>query len=164
MSIAEVEARAIELDAPPTGLWRDALHRLARNPGAVVGGVFIAILIFSAIFAPLIANHDPTTPDYTTLKNGVPIGPSVGHWLGADTNAYDEFSRIVYGARYTLLIAVIAVAIALSLGLLIGAVAGFWGGKTDSFLCVASTSCSRSRACSSRSGWSPFWGRASGPR
>ncbi len=133
MSVAEVEARAIELDAP-TGLWRDAFHRLRRNPGAVVGGAVIALLILAAIFAPLIATHNPTDPDYSTLKAGVPIGPSVGHWLGADTSGRDEFSRIVYGARYTLLIAVIAVAIALSLGLLIGAVAGYWGGKADSTL------------------------------
>jgi len=134
VSVAEVEARAIELDAPPTGLWRDALRRLARNPGAVVGGVVIALLILSAIFAPLIAPHNPKEVDYSTLNAGVPIGPSVGHWLGADTSGRDEFSRIVYGARYTLLIAVVAVAIALSLGLLVGAVAGYWGGKTDSTL------------------------------
>jgi peptide/nickel transport system permease protein len=68
------------------------------------------------------------------LDLGKPVGLSREHLLGTDTLGRDEFSRIIYGARYTLFIAVVAVAIALSLGLLIGAIAGFWGGKADSFL------------------------------
>jgi peptide/nickel transport system permease protein len=134
MSIAEAEGRAIELEAP-TGLWRDALHRLARNPGAVVGGIAIGALLLMALFAPALAPHDPTQQDLVNgLDFGKPVGLSREHLLGTDTLGRDEFSRIIYGARYTLLIAVVAVTIAISLGLVIGAVAGFWGGKADSTL------------------------------
>jgi peptide/nickel transport system permease protein len=134
MSIAEAEGRAIELDAP-TGLWRDALRRLARNPGAVVGGLAIGLLLVMALFAPALAPHDPVKQDLVNgLDLGKPVGLSREHLLGTDTLGRDEFSRIIYGARYTLLIAVVAVTIAISLGLLIGAVAGFWGGKADSTL------------------------------
>jgi peptide/nickel transport system permease protein len=135
VSIAEAEARGIELEGPPTGLWRDAFRRLSRNPGALVGGIIIALFILTALFAPQIATHNPEGIDLQTgLDLGKPVGFSRTHLLGTDTLGRDEFSRIVYGARYTLLIAVVAVAISLSLGLLIGAIAGFWGGKADSLL------------------------------
>ncbi|MGZ8692598.1 MAG: ABC transporter permease [Gaiellaceae bacterium] len=133
MSVAEVEGRAIELDAP-SGLWRDAFHRLRRNPGAVVGGVVVAIFIITAIFAPAIAPEEPNGFFPDRLNEGKPVGPSLDHWLGVDLQGRDEFSRIVYGARYTLLIGFAAVAIGLSIGLLLGAIAGFWGGKSDSLV------------------------------
>ena len=133
MSVAEAEARSIELEAP-TGLWRDAFHRLARNPGALVGGIVIGLLLLMALFAPVLAPEGPNHQDLSRLNQGQPVGPSRDHLLGVDLLGRDVLSRIIYGARYTLLIAVVAVAIGLSLGLLIGAVAGFWGGKADSFL------------------------------
>jgi peptide/nickel transport system permease protein len=133
MSVAELEAHEIQLEAP-TGLWRDAFHRLVRNPGAVVGGILVIIFVTVAVFAPVIATHDPVKPDYTALHFGKPTGPSANHWLGADTLGRDEFSRIVYGARYSLLIGVVSVCIGLSIGLVLGSIAGYWGGKSDSFV------------------------------
>ncbi len=133
MSIAQLEAAEITLEQP-TGLWRDAMHRFVRNPGAMVGLFFVGVIVLSAIFAPVLAQHAPDQPDYTALHGGFPTGPSRNHWLGVDTNAYDEFARIVYGARISLLVGVVTVSIGLSIGLLLGSLAGFIGGKIDSVI------------------------------
>jgi peptide/nickel transport system permease protein len=133
MSVIEFEAREIELEAP-TGLWRDALRRLVRNPGAVLGGLLAAVFVFIAVFAPVIAPEDPNHQDLSRLNLGQPVGPSLDHWLGIDLLGRDEFSRIVYGARYSLLIGVVAVIIGFSAGLVLGAIAGYVGGIVDSIV------------------------------
>jgi peptide/nickel transport system permease protein len=133
MSVAELEAVELQLEAP-TGLWRDAFRRLARNPGALLGAFFVAVFVCTAIFAPLIATHDPKLQELSALHNGQPVGPSRAHWLGIDTLGRDEFSRIVYGARISLLIGVVTVSIGLSIGLVLGSIAGFVGGIVDSII------------------------------
>jgi peptide/nickel transport system permease protein len=132
VSVAELEAQEIQLEAP-SGLWGEAWRRMIRNPGAIVGFVFIGVLLISAIFAPLIAPHDPLDQG---LHNGLLTAenPSRDYWFGLDRLGRDQFSRVIYGARFTLLIGVVAVAIGLSFGMLIGAVAGFFGGFVDSLL------------------------------
>jgi peptide/nickel transport system permease protein len=134
MSVAELEAHEIQLEAPPTGLWRDAFHRLVRNPSAVLGAILVAFCVSVAVFAPVIAPESPTHEDLSLLHQGRPVGPSADHWLGVDTLGRDEFSRIVYGARYSLLIGVVAVAIGFSIGLVLGALAGYRGGVSDSIV------------------------------
>jgi peptide/nickel transport system permease protein len=86
----------------------------------------------TAIFAPLIAPYEPKEQNLDLLHNGQPVGPSADHWFGIDTLGRDEFSRIVYGTRYSLLIGLVAVLIGLSIGLLLGAIAGYAGGYADS--------------------------------
>jgi peptide/nickel transport system permease protein len=115
MSVAEIEVHEIQLEAP-TGLWREAWRRMIRNPGAIVGMVFIAVLIIAAVFAPLIAPHDPLAQG---LNQGLlrAENPSRDYWFGLDRLGRDQFSRVVYGARYTLLIGLVAVGIGLSIGL-----------------------------------------------
>jgi ABC-type dipeptide/oligopeptide/nickel transport system permease subunit len=132
MSVAEAEVHEIQLEAP-SGLWGEAWRRLIRNPGAIIGFVFIGALLIAAIFAPLIAPHDPLEQG---LRGGLlkAEGPSSDYWFGLDRLGRDQFSRVIFGARYTLLIGVVAVAIGLSIGMLIGAVAGFIGGFVDSVL------------------------------
>ncbi|HWJ44102.1 MAG TPA: ABC transporter permease [Gaiellaceae bacterium] len=131
MSVAELEAREIQLEAP-SGLWGEAWYRLIRNPTAVLGGVFVTIFVVCAVFAPLIAPYGPKEQNLNLLKNGEPVGPTSGHWFGVDLLGRDEFSRIIYGARFSLLIGVVAVAIGLSIGLLLGSAAGYLGGFIDS--------------------------------
>ena len=126
MSIAEMEARELELDPTGGGLWHDALQRLRRSPAAIVGVVMIAILVFLAIFAPLIAPYSPTEQNLDAIAAGCCPGPSREHLLGVDDLGRDELSRLIYGARYSLLIGVVAVTIGLSMGLLLGAVAGYF--------------------------------------
>lgn len=126
MSIAEMEARELELDPTGGGLWHDAFQRLRRSPAAIVGVVMIAILVFLAIFAPFIAPYSPTEQNLDAIAAGCCPGPSREHLLGVDDLGRDELSRLIYGARYSLLIGVVAVTIGLSMGLLLGAVAGYF--------------------------------------
>jgi peptide/nickel transport system permease protein len=133
MSVAELEAREVQLEAP-SGLWRDAWVRLKRNPGAIVGFILVGLFAFVAIFAPLIATEDPTQGDLSRLEGSCCPGPSPEHPFGVDQQGRDEFSRIVYGARYSLLIGVVSVTVGLSIGLIFGAIAGFFGGVVDSVI------------------------------
>jgi len=131
MSVAEVEAREIQFDAP-SGLWRDAWFRLRRNPAALLGFGLVSLFIVVAVFAPLIAPYDPLEQDLPALGGSCCPGPSADHWFGLDQLGRDEFSRIVYGARYSLVIGVVSVVVGLSIGLLIGSIAGYFGGWVDS--------------------------------
>jgi peptide/nickel transport system permease protein len=133
MSVAEFEARELELDAP-SGLWNEAWYRLVRNPGAIIGGVFVTVFVTVAVFAPVIAPYGPKAQNLDLLVNGKPAGPSSDYLFGVDLLGRDEFSRILYGARYSLLIGVVSVAIGLSIGLLLGATAGYLGGFVDSVI------------------------------
>jgi peptide/nickel transport system permease protein len=133
MSVAELESREIQLEQP-SGLWSDAWRRLVRNPGAIVGFALVALFVLTAIFAPLIATHDPRDTDLSLVADGCCPGPSADHWFGVDQLGRDEFSRIVYGARFSLLIGVVAVTVGVSIGMVLGAFAGFFGGWTDTVL------------------------------
>jgi ABC-type dipeptide/oligopeptide/nickel transport system permease subunit len=133
MSVVELESREIQLEAP-TGLWRDAWFRLRHNPGALVGMGLVSLFVTIAVFAPLIAPFDPLDQDLPALAGTCCPGPSSEHWFGLDQLGRDEFSRIVYGARYSLVIGVVAVTVGLGFGLLLGAFAGYFGGLTDSVI------------------------------
>ncbi len=133
MSVAQLESAEIQLEAS-SGLWSDAWRRLVRNPGAIVGFALVALFVLTAIFAPLIAPYDPRATDVSLVSDGCCPGPSADHWFGVDQLGRDEFSRVVYGARFSLLIGVVAVSVGVSIGLLLGSVSGFFGGKTDSVI------------------------------
>lgn len=126
MSTIELQERAIELEPPASGLWRDALRRVRRNPGAIVGAIIIGVFVFVAAFAPLLAPHDPREQELLLVARGCCPGPSWQHPLGVDDLGRDELSRILYGARFSLLIGVASVSVGLSLGLLLGSIAGFF--------------------------------------
>jgi peptide/nickel transport system permease protein len=133
MSVAQLESAEIQLEAP-SGLWSDAWRRLIRNPGALVGFGLVSLFVFTAVFAPLIAPYDPREQDLSLLADGCCPGPSADHWFGVDQLGRDEFSRVVYGARFSLLIGVVAVSVGVSIGLVLGSFAGFFGGKTDTVI------------------------------
>jgi peptide/nickel transport system permease protein len=133
VSVIELEARELALDRP-TGLWADAWRRLKRNKGAVAGMIMVSALVLIAVFAPLIAPESPTSGDLSRLQGSCCPGPSAEHWFGIDQQGRDEFSRVVYGARYSLLIGVVSVAVGLSIGIVLGAIAGFFGGWIDSLI------------------------------
>ncbi len=113
------------------GLWHDALRRLVRNRPAIVGMVCIAIFVFGAILAPVIAPYPPNLPGQ--LGNAM-HGPSLAHLMGTDTQGNDEFSRVLYGARISLSVGVVAVVFGLIGGTTVGAIAGGAGGIVDGFL------------------------------
>src|SRR5919109_1100271 len=133
MSVAEAEAREIQLEAP-SGLWREAFRRLVRNPSAIIGFLLVFVFVVAAVFAPQLAPADPRKTDILAVADGCCPGPSADHWLGLDLLGRDVYSRILYGARYSLLIGVVSVAIGLSIGMVIGAIAGFIGGFVDTVL------------------------------
>jgi peptide/nickel transport system permease protein len=133
VSVAELESREIQLEAP-SGLWREAWHRLVRNPGAIVGFALVALFVLTAIFAPLIAPYDPRDQNLGLLADGCCPGPSADHPFGVDDLGRDQFSRVIYGARYSLLIGVVAVTVGVSIGLLLGAFSGFVGGWVDTLI------------------------------
>jgi ABC-type dipeptide/oligopeptide/nickel transport system permease subunit len=133
MSVAQVEAREVQLEAP-SGLWSDAWRRLRHNPAAIVGFVLVGIFLFVAIFAPLIAPEDPRSGDLSRLGGVCCPGPSFDYWFGIDQQGRDVFSRIVWGARYSLLIGIVSVAVGLSIGMVFGAIAGYFGGWVDSLI------------------------------
>src|SRR5687768_12612267 len=102
MSIAELESREIQLEGGTGGLWRDAWHRLRRNPGALLGFALVGTFVVVAVFAPFLAPEDPIAGDPNRLGGICCPGPSAEHWFGLDQQGRDELSRILYGARYSL--------------------------------------------------------------
>jgi len=134
MSVVELESREIQLEAPTGGLWSDAWSRLRRNPGAIAGFCLVGFFVLIAIFAPLIAPYDPRGQNLSLVGNGCCPGPSAHHWFGVDQLGRDELSRILYGARFSLVIGVVAVASGLSVGLLLGSIAGYLGGFIGSVI------------------------------
>jgi peptide/nickel transport system permease protein len=134
MSIAQLEAREVQLEAPTGGLWREAWRRLRRNPAAIVGFVLVLAFVFAALFASVIAPFGPREQNLSLLRDGCCPGPSTEHLLGVDQLGRDEFTRILFGARFSLLIGVVSVAVGLSVGLVLGAIAGYLGGIVDSVI------------------------------
>ena len=122
MSIAAVEAREASFESAGGGLWGEAWVRLRRNPGAIAGFVIVTAIVVMAIFAPLIAPYGPRDQNLDLIKGGCCPGPSAEHLFGVDQLGRDEFSRIVYGARYSLIIGVVSVSVAFIVGSILGAV------------------------------------------
>mgnify|MGYP003322742894 FL=1 len=113
-----------------SSLWSDAWRRLLANKAAVAGGIILILLIVLAIFAPWIAPHSYS---YQNLDLGVQP-PSSDFLLGTDTLGRDLFSRILYGARVSLLVGFVATGVALVIGVSWGIVAGYFGGRVDSVM------------------------------
>lgn len=114
-----------------TKTWARAVKRHLRgNPVTLIGAVLILGLVLVAVAAPVIAPFNPT--DLNPKDRLLP--PTLVHWFGTDEGGRDIFSRIVFGARYSLLAAVVVLALAVTLGTSIGLVAGFAGGKIDEAL------------------------------
>jgi len=113
-----------------SSLWSDAWRRLLANKAAVSGGIILLILIFFAIFAPWIAPHPYA---YQNLELGAQP-PSGNFLLGTDTLGRDLFSRILFGARVSLLVGFVATGVALVIGVSWGIVAGYFGGRIDSVM------------------------------
>ena len=115
------------------------LHALLRHRLAIVGLVIIVLLFLIAIFAPLLSPYSPYHQDlYAVLSP-----PSAKHWLGTDNLGRDLLSRVIYGARVSLLVGVVSTALSSTIGVVLGLAAGFVGGVvdavimrvTDAFLC-----------------------------
>jgi len=149
---AQKRAVAFDLTRPPESLWRDAWRRLLRNRAAVLGGVFIIIVVVAAIFADdgiiawafgreaqhLLAPYGYKDVDFEntraspslqrTAEGGFP------HIMGTDKFGRDVFSRIIYGGRISIAIGVIGSLVIMIFGLSYGSVAGYLGGRVDTLM------------------------------
>ncbi len=103
------------------------LRRLARRPAALIGLVVVATFILAALAAPLIAPYDPIATSFSAVRKA----PSAAHWFGTDEIGRDVLSRVIYGARASLLAGVVSVLISLSIGIPAGLLAGYAGGNID---------------------------------
>jgi peptide/nickel transport system permease protein len=103
-----------------------------RQPLAALGAALLVIFVVCAVFAPWLAPQDPARLDLT----GRLMGPSAAHWFGTDELGRDILSRILFGARISLIVAVSVVGLSLAVGIVVGAVAGFYGGWTDTLVNV----------------------------
>jgi peptide/nickel transport system permease protein len=107
-------------------LWR----RFARRPVAVAGLIVVVLFVIVAVTAPLIAPYDPIQTSWSAIRRA----PSAAHWLGTDENGRDVLSRVIWGARASLLAGVVAVTIAAGIGVPTGLLAGYAGGWPDAIL------------------------------
>jgi peptide/nickel transport system permease protein len=115
--------------------WSEAFRRLRRNPAAIVGALLVLAFVFVAAFAPLLAGHDPNDQLLLSeVRPGSAPGPRPGFPLGADQLGRDELSRLLYGARQSLLVGVVSTLLGLIFGLILGGLAGAFGGKIDNVL------------------------------
>jgi peptide/nickel transport system permease protein len=105
-----------------------------RHKLAVAGLIVLFILAFSAVFAPLISPFDPYEVNLAITRDGYPVEPSLTYIWGTDNLGRDYFSRAMYGGRISLSVGFVAVAIAISLGTLVGMLSGYFGGIIDQAL------------------------------
>ena len=109
---------------------RLAWRRFVRRRAAVAGLVVIALFVFAAVFAPLIAPYDPISTSWAAVRKA----PSAAHWLGTDENGRDVLARVIFGSRASMLAGVVSVLIAAGIGVPAGLLAGFVGGWIDAVL------------------------------
>lgn len=119
-----------QVEDRPIGLWADAFRRMRRSPSAIVGGAIVAFFVLMAIFAPFLAPHDPIVGNLADSY----LPPSPEHWFGTNVQGQDMLSRIIFGSRLTLGIAVLSVAIGVTIGGLLGALAGYFRGPVDAII------------------------------
>ena len=120
----------VALPMVPTGgqrLWADAFRRLVKSRGATSGGVIFGLFVFMALAAPLLTPYDPIR--LNVVESLEP--PSARHWLGTDQFGRDVLARVIYGARVSMAMGVVAVTISVVLGLALGLVSGYYRGTVD---------------------------------
>jgi oligopeptide transport system permease protein len=121
----------------PTGLWRDAWARLRKNRLAIVGLVLVIILVFLGVFGPYLAPYPYSQQDLKAVfaGGGGPLPPGTpGHVLGTDQLGRDLLSRLLDGARISVSVALVVQVVILGIGIPIGALAGWFGGRLDNVL------------------------------
>ena len=140
------ELSATHDDERGVSLWTEAWRRLRRNPAAMIGAAILGLFVLVAVIGPFFVPYGPTDTigireGLVKSGQGIIPGPSADHWFGFDHQGRDEFSRLVVGARQTLLVGVIATLIGFVVGALVGGTAGAaaglggrWGQWVDTTL------------------------------
>ncbi|CAM4122158.1 ABC transporter permease subunit [Nocardiopsis rhodophaea] len=141
--LAELTAARAE-EGRGHGVWREAFDRLRRNPMAMAGAATVLVFVVVAVVGPWLAPYSPVAQnwgDEVFPNQNVFVGPRAENWLGLDNLGRDQFSRMVVGARQTLLVGVVATLLGFSVGALLGGSAGAahalgrqWGRRLDAVL------------------------------
>lgn len=126
----QFEKEILENNMQYSSFYGDSFKQLKKNKIAMFCAGVILVLILIAIFAPLIAPYDPTYQDYASVL----AAPSKAHLFGTDEYGRDILSRIIYGSRVSISIGIVAQIVASIVGVTLGSIAGYYGGKIDSVI------------------------------
>ena len=126
----------MEEDKKSLGLWGDAWRRLRKNPAAMVGLIIVVTMVLIALFAPIISPHDP---NHQYMNRGLSamggfVGPSMFFPLGTDQNGRDLLSRMIWGARISLMLGVVINSLNALFGIFLGITSGYFGRWIDAFI------------------------------
>lgn len=130
ISIREYVSPEPELEVVQAGIWRLALRRFRAHRLAVASIFVMAALVVFVVVGPFLSPYDPAKP----LLNDIFLPPSLRHPMGTDSLGRDLLTRILYGGRISLVVGVLAVSVAITVGTFVGGLAGFYGGAVDSAL------------------------------
>ncbi len=119
-----------EISASSKNYWQDVYSRLKKDPLAVLGFIVIVLVLFMAVFGPMLSKYEYDEQDYMVSNEF----PSLEHLFGTDLFGRDIFVRVLYGARISLAVGFIASIISLSIGVIYGGISGFYGGNTDNIM------------------------------
>lgn len=128
--LSEDEKKVNAVVRPSIGYWKDAWMRLKKDKISLISLGLVILIVIGAITVPMFSKYDYATNDLISTN----LKPSAEHWFGTDHLGRDIFVRVFFGARYSLIIAVVAALINLVIGVLYGGIAGFFGGKVDNIL------------------------------
>lgn len=124
------ESDFLDAQLKPRSPFQLAVRRFLKNKLAIAGVVVLLLIILSALFAPLLTDHDPLKGDLLIVEQA----PNNEHILGTDASGRDNFSRLLYGARVSLMIGLSAMLFTLSIGLILGSISGYYGGNIDNLI------------------------------
>lgn len=128
--VSDEEKNINEIVRPSVSYWQDAWRRLKENKLAITGLVIIVIIALISIFGPMLSKYNYYSNDFNVANEG----PSLQHLLGTDQFGRDLFTRIMYGGRISLTIALVASAICLGIGIIYGGISGYFGGTVDNIM------------------------------
>ncbi|MBI3795172.1 MAG: ABC transporter permease [Nitrospinae bacterium] len=117
-------------NAPSASFGTVVLRRMARNPFALAGGAVVALLFLVALLAKYVAPFDPSVVNTDVMLQP----PGLKHWLGTDELGRDVLSRMIFGAQISLMVGFVSIGIATVVGVVVGAISGYYGGRIDDVL------------------------------
>ncbi len=125
--LPEEEKLSEQINRPSLSYWQNARMKMKKDRLAMIGIVFMIILMMIAVFVPVVSPYTYDGEDYDAIYES----PSSEHLMGTDQFGRDQFTRIAYGARISLTIGIVAAAVCMVIGSLFGGISGFFGGKAD---------------------------------
>ena len=127
MALQQIEAVSQRRPGAPGGLWKAVTGFIARKPLGAAGGAIIVVMVIMAAAGPVITFYDPIE---WNLRDKL-VAPSLTHWLGTDQMGRDLWTRMMMGARISLMVGFVSVAFGSGLGGILGIISGWYGGKID---------------------------------